>query len=150
MLCTCTSAHTCIMIYTHIHSENQNTAWEKYKYMQHCDALTDRQHCTRAPTLTLTLMLILLHQPETTAPFGSIHRLCQSNYDLSTPTLVRSSHELNVASQVRIKKNSSPPNTKIPFDHDPGMFACHGHSNAPGRRKLQIGVVVKAVIVRVS
>jgi hypothetical protein len=42
-------------------------------------------------TLTLTLTLILLHQPETTATFGSIHRLCHSNYDLSTPTLVRSS-----------------------------------------------------------
>ncbi len=28
-------------------------------------------------------MLILLHQPETTASFGSIHRLCHSNYGLS-------------------------------------------------------------------
>ena len=42
-------------------------------------------------TLTLTLTLILLHQPETTTTFGSIHRLCHSNYDLSTPTLIRSS-----------------------------------------------------------
>ncbi len=40
---------------------------------------------------TVTLTLILLHQPETTATFGSIHRLCYSNYDLSTPTLTRSS-----------------------------------------------------------
>ena len=38
-----------------------------------------------------TLTLILLHQPETTAIFGSIHRLCHSDYDLSTPTLIRSS-----------------------------------------------------------
>ncbi len=37
-------------------------------------------------TLTLTLTLILLHQPETTATFGSIHRPCHSNCDLSTPT----------------------------------------------------------------
>jgi hypothetical protein len=41
-------------------------------------------------TLTLTLTLILLLQPETTATFGSIHRLCHSNYDLSTPTRIRS------------------------------------------------------------
>ncbi len=42
-------------------------------------------------TLTLTLTLILLHQPETTAIFGSIISLClcHSNYDLSTPTAAR-------------------------------------------------------------
>jgi hypothetical protein len=33
----------------------------------------------------ITLTLILLHQPETTATFGSIHRLCHSNYDLPRP-----------------------------------------------------------------
>ncbi len=42
-------------------------------------------------TLTLTLMLILFLQPETTATFCSILRLCHSNYDLSTPTLICSS-----------------------------------------------------------
>ncbi len=37
--------------------------------------------------LKLTLVLISSHQPETTATLGSIHRLCHSNYDLSTPML---------------------------------------------------------------
>jgi hypothetical protein len=41
---------------------------------------------------SVSLTLILLHQPETTATFGSIHRLCHSNYDLFTPTLIRSSY----------------------------------------------------------
>ncbi len=41
---------------------------------------------------TLTLTLILLHQPETTATFGNILRLCHSNYDLATPTRIRSGH----------------------------------------------------------
>jgi hypothetical protein len=36
-------------------------------------------------TRALTLTLILFLQPETAAIFGSIHRLCHSNYDLSTP-----------------------------------------------------------------
>jgi hypothetical protein len=69
-------------------------------------------------TLTLTLTLILLHQPETTVTFGSIHRLCHSNYDLSTPTLI------------------------------PGMPA--KDTGVRHQPKLQMGVVVKAVIVRVS
>ncbi len=50
-------------------------------------------------TLTLTLTLILFLQPETTATFGSIHRLCHSNYDLSTPTRIRS-FELAIKSPV--------------------------------------------------
>ncbi len=53
------------------------------------------------PTPTLTL--ILLHQPETTASFGSIHRLCHSSYDLSTPTLIRSS-ELAIKTPVILPK----------------------------------------------
>jgi hypothetical protein len=54
-------------------------------------AISEAQIDLNAITLTLTLTLILLQQPETTAIFGSIHRLCHSNYDLSTPTLIRSS-----------------------------------------------------------
>ncbi len=46
--------------------------------------------------LMLTLTLILLHQPETTATFASICRLCHSNYDLSTPTLIRSLKIINL------------------------------------------------------
>ena len=60
------------------------------------------ESCFVALTLTLTLTLILFLQPETTATFGSIHRLCHTNYDLSTSTRIRS-FELAIKSPVIIK-----------------------------------------------
>jgi hypothetical protein len=56
----------------------------------------------------ITLTLILLHQPETTATFGTNWQysqtvVCHSNYDLSTRTLIRSS-ELAIKTPVILPK----------------------------------------------
>jgi hypothetical protein len=61
--------------------------------------------CDYVNVLTLTLILFL--QPETTATFGSIHRLCHSNYDLSTPTCIRS-FELAIKSPVILLRILAP------------------------------------------
>jgi hypothetical protein len=61
----------------------------KFHFMTGFQASGYRDGLTSHHTVMLTL--ILLYQPETTAIFGSIHRLCHSNYDLSTPTFIRSS-----------------------------------------------------------
>jgi hypothetical protein len=86
ILCVCGCVWVCVRERTHYEAWNYI-----HMYAHICKSNFTWGHAACKErlrfTLTLTLTLIFFLQPETTAIFGGIHKLCHSNYDLSTPTL---------------------------------------------------------------